>query len=60
MTTNVQRIELDADSSNATIEAAILVELATIDAATGTIVGYNEFFNIGLDKIDITFIYTTP
>lgn len=60
MTNNVIRIELDFDSSNSTITTAITTQLGIIDAAGGSLVGYSEGFNEGMNNYVITFIYTTP
>lgn len=60
MTNNIKRIEANFDDTNAVIEAAIQVELTIIDGLGGSIVGYTESYNYGMNNIICTMIYTLP
>ena len=57
MTNEVKRIEGAFNADNATILAAINVQLDLIDTAGGTMVAYAESFDEGNNKIICTFIY---
>lgn len=60
MTNNEIRVELPFDSTSSAIETAINNELVIIDGLSGSVVGYAEGFNYGMNNYFFTIIYTTP
>jgi len=58
MINTVIRKELDFDSTNAVIEASIQADLDIIDLAGGTVVGFTDEYDCGINKAIYTIIYS--